>query len=606
MFAKKPKMYGMPRLIHPNTFLKPTTERLGDVLRNFYLVPDYQRDFSWTKNEFKDFWEDISALANKSFNNFGTLVANPTPHFLGPIVLQEFPGDSDRRLEVMDGQQRLVTSSIFLSVSHEFCAKISDLDKRTQLLNSISTLLMSYISNGVEYHMCLARDQNHFEEMVCKRLSLTDKNAYWQANISSRTPKHAVINRIKECSDFFHQEITSYLDGLQELDRDTRLSNLVISLLELCVVLQMKVSEHGVAYEVFESLNARGLDLQQADLLKNKLFSISDTQGTKKTVTEAWEKVVRSIQQQSMINLNEFFYFYTIARYHFLRQSDLYRDVIKIVSSHGNSPLNYMQDAAKCAESLQVILEAGSGLPGNLERDVFSLRDLITNKFSLTMIIAGISRYAVNSPDLWEVIKLTHHYVFRRFVIEGLPMSTYAHEISEVARDFSNGRLADISLLRDRFRGLSKDSIFMDKLRSYSAPNNKVGFYVLEMIENYINNNAGMFVRRQSGSQHLEHIMPKRPTPNDWGHVINDHNYGDFVNRIGNLLILEADKNSHIKNKSFDYKSSNASNLDYANSGLTFPKLAKGYLNNGFWDFKSIESRQSDLVSNYALSVWGL
>jgi hypothetical protein len=306
-----------------------------------------------------------------------------------------------------------------------------------------------------------------------------------------------------------------------------------------------------------------------------------------------------------MINLNEFFYFYTIAKYHFLKQSDLFRDVIKIVSLHGNSPLDYMRDAAKCAENLQLVLEAGSGL-GSIERDIFSLRELITNKFSLTMIIAGISRYPVNSLDLSETIKFTHHYVFRRFIIEGLPMGSYAHEISEVAREFSNGRLVDIHALRNKFGTLSKNSVFIDKFQTYSSPNNKVGFYILEMIENYINNNAGMIVGRQSVNQHLEHIMPKKPTAIDWSTVINDDKYDEFVNRIGNLLILEADKNNHIKNKSFNYKNSNLANLDYQNSDLSVPKVAQNYLIYAEWNFESIESRQEYLVNNYALNVWDL
>ena len=593
----------MTRSYTPSSFLQPSMERLSDVLKKLYVVPDYQRDYSWTKNEFNDFWEDISSLANKSFTNLGTIVPKPKPHFLGAIVLQHFPDDIDRPIEVMDGQQRLVTSSIFFSVLHEFCSLISDLDMRKLRINSIESMLLTYSTNNIDYHLCLARDQIHFKEMVCERLTLDEKHSYFIENTTTRTPKGAVINRIMECADYFHQEITKYLDGLQASDRDIKLNNLLISSMDLCLVLEMRVLEHGVAYEVFESLNARGLDLQQADLLKNKFFAISEGQGTKSHVSDAWDQVVRSVQQQSMINLNEFFYFYTIAKYHFLKQSSLFSDVIELVSTNGHSPLGYMLDAAKCAENLQIVLEGG--LLG-LERDVISLRDFITNKFSLTMIIAGISRYPISSPEFAEIIKLTHHYVFRRFIIEGLSVGKYANEITEVAREFSNSKLADIHALRTKFGTFSRDSVFIDKFQTYCSPNNKVGFYVLEMIENYLTNDAGTVVKRQSYNQHLEHIMPKKPTLRDWPSVVNDDKYEEFVNRIGNLLILEGYKNKHIKNKAFSFKNLNTENLDYQNSKLTFPKSAQKYLINTEWNFESIESRQKDLVNDYALKVWDL
>ena len=147
--------------------------------------------------------------------------------------------------------------------------------------------------------------------------------------------------------------------------------------------------------------------------------------------------------------------------------------------------------------------------------------------------------------------------------------------------------------------------IFEEKFKLFSAKSNKVGFYVIEMIENHLTNQAGMMVQRQSVSQHLEHIMPKRPN-NDWIHASAEPSYADHLNLIGNLLVLEADKNSHIKNKAFSYKNSNSANKDYQNSKLTLPPSVASYLKNGLWTFESIKERQADLVTKYASSVWAL
>jgi hypothetical protein len=185
--------------------------------------------------------------------------------------------------------------------------------------------------------------------------------------------------------------------------------------------------------------NSRGLELQQADLLKNKLYALAQQQGTKPLVIAAWERTVRAIEQQSMITLTEFFYFHLIAKHRDFRLSDLYKQVLDYLKQPGNNAKDYLEDVAKSAESLQLMLEAGSSFTSEFSRDITSIKDLIPNKYALTLLISGASRFNLSSPELAKVVKLTHHYVFRRFIIDQLSLAKYATEISKIARDFSSG-----------------------------------------------------------------------------------------------------------------------------------------------------------------------
>ena len=592
------------QLINPALYLDPSSVTVVTLLSgNSYAIPDYQRDYSWTEEEVKLLWDDLAATATKSFNTAGGLVANPTPHFLGPIVLQTFPSVLDRAPEVMDGQQRLVTLTALFSVLCEFAGDLALQAEKDSWTQSLKQLLFTYIAGNKVSRLTLSRDDHHYQELVCNRFTKADREAYLSA---AGVPKKSVISRLGVCTDTLYKGVLSFVGPAPAPDRDAKLIQLFKTAMQLTVVLQMKVTEQGAAYEIFEGLNARGLDLQQADLLKNKLYALADQQGTKASVGTAWERIVKAIQQQSLISLTEFFHFHLVSKYRDSKLHELYRDVLAHLTVSGNTAKDYAEDAAGTAEAIQQVLEAGASFTPAVARDVESIRDLIRNKYALTLLISGASRYQLTSPQMADIIRLTHHYVFRRFVVEGLSLSSYASEITKVAREVRSGAIADVAALGARLAVLSKDAVFEERLRDFIAPNNKVGFYVLEMIENHITANAGTMVQRQSISQHLEHIMPKSPTQTEWAHVYGDPNYADYLNRIGNFLVLEADKNSHIRNKGFSFKNSNQAQLDYQRSKMTLPKSVDSYLVNGEWTFQSIKDRQVALVTAYASAVWGL
>lgn len=137
-------------------------------------------------------------------------------------------------------------------------------------------------------------------------------------------------------------------------------------------------------------------------------------------------------------------------------------------------------------------------------------------------------------------------------------------------------------------------------------PDARVGFYALESIENFLSAGQGLVLQRQSPNQHLEHIMPKRPSPSaGWSHIDMDL-HPSYLNRLGNLLVLERPINTRVSNKEFAFKNSNQHSEDYQNSKMQLPKAATAYLDNGQWTFKSIGDRQANLAASYATSVWGL
>jgi hypothetical protein len=591
-------------LINTSNFLEPSSLTLDDFLtKNCYAIPDYQRDYSWGEEEIQQLWDDLYETSKRCFTTAGNPVPNPIPHFIGAVVLQVFPQQENKNPEVIDGQQRLVTITTLISVLHEFATEITDETEKERWVESLKNLLFIHKAGQKVPRLTLARDDRHYQALICNRNKQAERELYF---LTEGEREKSVIHRIINATRIFHNCIRGYVGPIGSDGRDKKIVQLLRSILQLTVVLEMKVHEQGVAYEVFENLNSRGLELQQADLLKNKLFALAQQQGTQAAVSSFWERIVKAIEQQSMITLTEFFYFHLIAKHRELRLSDLYKQVLDHLKQPGNNAQDYLDDVAKSAESLQQMLEAGTSFSPAFARDITSIKDLIPNKYSLTLLISGSSRFNVTSVEMSKVVKLTHHYVFRRFIVDELSLAKYATEISKIARDFSSGAIIDVPMLAQQLKNISAKSSFETRLKTFNAQTNKLGFYIIEMIENHITRNAGTLVQRQSIMQHLEHVMPKKPTELDWPEAFNNPQHPLFVNRIGNLLVLEADKNQYIKNKSFNIKNSNSELKDYQNSKLTLPATLTQFLKNGEWTFQSIEERQSSLVEAYADAVWSL
>lgn len=592
------------RLIQPTTFLGSETVTLQDVLESgSYEVPGYQRDYSWTEEEVGDLWLDLALTTGRSFNSDGTPVSAPLPHFLGPMVLQRPTADKPTP-QIMDGQQRLVTLSALVSVLQEFADHITDPANRTVWTKTLENMLGYYSGGQYVPRISLARDHHHYLKVVCECTTQAQRDLY----VNSVTSRTAVLSRLENATRLLHRNVNARLTE-PGIDHDQALIQLVRTVLQLTVFLKMTVREPGVAYEVFEGLNARGLDLQQADLIKNRLYALADNQGTEAQVAAAWSKFVEAIEGQGALTLTEYLYFDHLCTSGSIRQSDLYDEVNRHLSKGPGAPSakDYAERLAKTAASFQQVLDAGSGLGSGATRDITAIRDGLNNQFSLLFVVAGVNRHAFGEVDLERIVGLAHDFAFRRFVIEGTKLGRYSSEVIEASHAYATDPSRTPDDLAIELRKKSEDASFLSAFKDYQSPTNKMGFYILERLENHLASGAGTSVYGQSPSQHLEHIMPKKPGA-DWSTHSSDpdHDYEEWVQRLGNLLVLEADINGSIKNKGYSYKKSNPSGKDYAHSSMQLPHQLANFEDGGKWKFTSIQKRQEDLANTFALSVWPL
>ena len=200
---------------------------------NFLKVPLYQRSFAWEKENVKELFDDIT-------NSY------PNEYFIGTIVVT----DKGDYLEIVDGQQRIATISLFFIAVRDFLKEIGEVEK----------------ANAIEGEFILK--QSYRDEEKKQRLTLNDvdNEFYVKALVrnGSANPSRASHDRLMNAYNFLKDHIENEYksEGLEGL------LNLVDFLKDKLLIIIVTVSDDVNAFTVFETLNGRGLILSQTDLIK--------------------------------------------------------------------------------------------------------------------------------------------------------------------------------------------------------------------------------------------------------------------------------------------------------------------------------------------------
>lgn len=232
-----------------------------------YVIPKYQREYTWGTNQWKDLYDDIFE------NDFG--------YFIGSIICIDNSTDAyqSKPLEVVDGQQRLTTLCLLLcAIYNRLKANQDALDEDDR--DELSALRKSLICKDAESGLILTPQvQNHNKSdfVVVMHDNALLKNSKKEKNWGNR--------KIARCYKYF----------LQRLDDDIEKNgNAIETLLEVkrkvskAILVKIEVASHAEAYTLFESLNNRGTPLTAIDLMKNLILAKAEKAGL--SCDECFEK----------------------------------------------------------------------------------------------------------------------------------------------------------------------------------------------------------------------------------------------------------------------------------------------------------------------------
>ena len=227
--------------------MKPEEIKVGRLFEAsvVFNIPLFQRSYVWdVDDQWAPLWEDILRMTSDSRSAMST-------HFTGVIVIQgqNMPG-SIPKFEIIDGQQRLITFQLIFCAIRDICAS----NAYTKLENSVDNYIRNQdplLERGEEYKLQLSkRDREAFISLVDKR------------EIERR-------DRIHEAYDYFFKKIKDYVGRDESI-----ITALFLSVRDRFKFIQILIEDHDEEKpeRIFESLNARGKELLNFDLLRNNLF----------------------------------------------------------------------------------------------------------------------------------------------------------------------------------------------------------------------------------------------------------------------------------------------------------------------------------------------
>lgn len=236
----------------------PISQILDPESKAVYEIPKYQREYTWGLKQ----WEAL----------FDDLMEHGEGYFLGSIICINTTKDSLQppKLEVVDGQQRITTISIFLTALYSYLSKNKeelDEDQQSDLLQLKKRLVLKKTDD--ETRVVPQHQNSNLEDY----LSLLSEHGII---VKHSTPKNAGNRKIYHAFYYFKKRID---EVIQNEGQKIHVAFKILDKINSAIFVKIDVTNHSDAYTLFESLNDRGTPLSAVDLIKNLLLSKLDLKG---------------------------------------------------------------------------------------------------------------------------------------------------------------------------------------------------------------------------------------------------------------------------------------------------------------------------------------
>ncbi len=553
---------------------------LGNLLRNgdTYVVPPYQRNYAWEEEQFGAFWSDIS----KTFPPGD----RPRDHFLGSLVIKN---SGAPELVVVDGQQRLITTAVLLSAlrSHLRAADKADAAVRVE-----DDFLAKSVNGRQIYASSLVlnkTDKAFYDEYIFH--SRPAAEIMPQVDEKTLPPSNRLI---AECFRFMHRRIGELANGGRPLEEVAEA--ILTSLDERVLVIRIDVKDDHNAFVLFETLNDRGLELSEADLLKNHLFAIaSDHLGE---TQRNWEQMEENLGSERLMRFVRHHWLSTCGQ---IGERGLYSDIKSAISTSEDAA-SYSARLREASEHYAALSDASHDLWASFTNEQQPLiRDLIGTIAILRpeqLFIVLLAALEADRRNFLDLTRMLVTFTFRYNTICNLTPSAILQPFVAAAREIRETRRVDVPVLFRKYleKLYPEDSQFHSAFSRKLIRGNAQARYILARIDDFLSPSPPMHTESAPHATSLEHILPKR-YGSIWEASRRDFPGGidKYVYRLGNMTLISARLNNDIGNADFAAKKK-----VYASNCLS---ITSKVLEADRWTAEEIKNRQNWLAS-HACKIW--
>ena len=490
-------------------------------------IPIYQRKYSWTHKECKQLLDDILRVGDSSDIN----------HFIGSIVYMNQKGhiaSPINQLMIIDGQQRVTTITLLISAIVDFLFKNPN-DNVMPPENLISYYLLNDREMGeMRYKLILTQDDKRTLIKIIDNLKNPDELLF---------DENDSVN-IKENFEFFKKNIN--LSNIENLFAG--LNKLVI----IFVALEHNVDNPQLS---FESLNSTGLELSQADLIRNYILMGLSPEHQEKLYNDFWHEI-EVLFENNNGNFDKFIRDYLTVK---TDKVPIFRNIYSDFKKYSKNKdiENLVKDIHKYAFYFKAIAFGGEENQ-KLKNSLDSLRSMdydVVDPFMLNLY-NDYKQYKLTADDFCEIITYTESYLLRRLICS-IPTpslnKTFAGMYSQL--DTSNYLLSykKVLLSKENYQRMPNNKEFVANFRQRDIYNlrSKNRNYILDKFEIW-----GSKEKTNISNYTIEHIMPQNPKLSkqwrddlgkDWENIQKT-----YVHTIGNLTLTGY--NSELSDKSFTDK----------------------------------------------------
>lgn len=559
--------------------MKATEAKLLKFLKDSpqFVIPIYQRTYSWTERECRQLWDDILRAGRNE---------EIPAHFIGSVVYVEqglYSVSSQSPLLVIDGQQRLTTVTLLIAALAEALKDAPPIEEF-----SSRKLRNYYLVNPEE------DGERHFKLI----LSQTDKPSLM-----------AILNDAEQPADYSIRitENFALFQGLLARHKN-ELAAICEGVAKLMIVDISLNRDQDNPQLIFESMNSTGKELSQADLIRNYVLMGLEPDLQKKLYEKYWRPMELAFGQEAYsTHFDPFMRHYLTVR---TGEIPNIREVYEAFKKYASSP----KVSAAGVEALVAEVRAYAGYfcamalgketASDLSLAFHDLRELKV-EVAYPFLLELYQDYAsgvLSAEEFVNAARLIESYVFRRAVC-AIPTNslnkTFANLGKSLKKDCYLESLKAAFLLLPSYRRFPKDEEFKRELKIRDLYNFRSRSYWLRRLENH-----GRKERVPVDEYTIEHILPQcdndpDKVPAAWREELGDdweNVWETYRHTLGNLTLTGY--NSEYSNRTFAEKRDMEGG--FASSPL---RLNKPLSPTTVWNREAIEAR-ADHLAKEAIVVW--
>lgn len=532
-----------------------------------FIVPKFQRDYSWNNEQWDDLWQDIE-----------TMIEEHDEHYMGYLVLQT---QDDKLFYIIDGQQRFTTVLLLIYAAikciERQIAQGIDVEDNTRRCESLKSLYIGKedpVTLDYDNLLTLNRNNNpYFCDYILKLGDLKARNLTTTEKL------------MRSCFEYYEQKLIGKFNSGKEY------ASFIQTVADGLHFTQIVVNDEMNAFRVFETLNARGVQLSSADLLKNYLFSKVDSDTTHSsridTLERKWSILTDNIKAEK---LPEFLRYYWNMQHKTIRANAVYKTIRQEIKEDKQVFL-LLDDLISYSDIYMALTDENDEMWTDAEvKENIGLLNLFRLKQPFSLLMAAKNNLADN--EFKRVLKTVIMMCFRYNVICDRNPNDQETPFNALAQSISIDKVVDLKKLSSIMVDDTEfKSAFKEKSFPYNSRNAKVVKYILGKIEYF--KGSTHLVHYDDDNVSIEHIYPQNPT-DEW--ELDEAKMQRFIFRLGNICLLEKNLNRVIQNVGFEKKLP-----VYQKSSYYYAKkISSDYTE---WNDSSIIKLQTEMA-NSAVSIW--